>query len=245
MKKLLFGLLLACATSLHAAEVKVMSSTALKSVLDELVPRFEKATGHKVTMSFAPAADLKGRIDKGEPFDVAVLTAGLIDELAKTSRIVVGTRSDLVRSGVGVAIRKGAPRPDLSSAESFKQALLSAKSIAYVGSGASGAGLRKMFEKLGIAEEMKAKTRLLSGVSAADAVAKGEAELGFTQVSEILPVAGAELAGPLPPGLEVVTVFTMAGAASAREPEAALQLLRFLKTPDAAKVIRAKGMEPG
>ena len=245
MRKLLAGMLLAGATSLQAAEIHVMSSNALKAVLEELVPQFEKTTGHRATLSFAPAAELKGRIDKGEAFDVAILTAALIDDLAKTSRIVAGTRNDLAKSAVGVAIRKGAPKPDLSSAEAFKKTLLSAKSIAYVGAGASGAGLRGVFEKLGIANEMKAKTRLLSGVSAADAVARGEAELGFTQISEILPVAGAELAGPLPAGLEVTTVFTAAGAASARHPEAGLAFLRFLKTPAAAKVIRAKGMEPG
>jgi molybdate transport system substrate-binding protein len=245
IRTIVLAVLAVAAQAAHAAEIHVMSSNALKSVLQELAPQFEKATGHKVTTSFAPAADLKGRIDKGEAFDVAILTAPLIDELVKHSRVAAGTRSDLAKSLVGVAVRKGAPRPDLSSPEAFKQALLAAKSIAYVGTGASGAGLRGVFEKLGIAQEMKAKTKLLSGVSAADAVAKGEAELGFTQVSEILPVAGAELAGPLPAGLEVVTVFTMAGASSARQPEAALAFLRFLRGAEAAKVIRAKGMEPG
>jgi len=217
---LLSGLLLTAATVLQAAEIKVLSSTALKSVLEELGPQFEKATGHKVAAQFAPAADLKSRIEKGEAFDVA-------------------------RAGAGVAIRKGAPKPDLSSAESFKRALLEAKSVAYVGTGATAANMRNIFARLGIVEEMKAKTKLLSGIGAADAVAKGEAELGFTQVSEILGNAGAELAGPLPPEVQVYTVFPAAGAASAREPGAAVQFLRYLKTPDAAKVIRAKGMEPG
>jgi len=181
----------------------------------------------------------------GEAFDVAILTTPLMDDLAKMSRIAVGSRIDVARAGAGVAIRKGAPKPDLSSAESFKRALLEAKSVAYVGTGATAANMRNIFARLGIAEEMKAKTKLLSGIGAADAVAKGEAELGFTQVSEILGNAGAELAGPLPPEVQVYTVFPAAGAASAREPEAALQFLRYLKTPEAAKVIRAKGMEPG
>jgi molybdate transport system substrate-binding protein len=245
MRKFLFALLAAAATGSYAAEIKVLSSTAMKSVLEELGPQFEKATGHKLAAQFAPAADMKARIEKGEAFDVAILTAAPMDELAKINRIAVGSRIDVARSGAGVAIRKGAPKPDLATADSFKQALLQAKSVAFVGTGATAANMRNIFARLGIAEEMKAKTRLLSGIGAAEAVAKGEAELGFTQVSEILGNAGAELAGPLPPEVQVYTVFPAAGAASAREPEAAVQFLRYLKTPDAAKVIRAKGMEPG
>lgn len=236
--------LAACAAA-QAAEIKLLSSNALKPVLEELIPQFEKNTGHKVKADFAPAADLKARIDKREAFDVAILTTPLMDDLAKSNRIVIGTRFDLARSGAGVAIRKGAPKPDLASAESFKRALQQAKSVAYVGSGATGANMRRIFERFGIADEMKAKTRLLSGIGAAEAVAKGDAELGFTQVSEILSVAGAELAGPLPAEVQVYTVFPAAGSASAPAPEAALQFLRYLKTPAAAKVIRAKGMEPG
>ena len=245
MRAFLSVLLLSAAAGLQAAEIKVLSSTALKSVLAELGPQFEKATGHKVAAQFAPAAELKARIDKGEAFDVAILTTPLMDELAKHSRIAVGSRLDLARAGAGVAIRKGAPRPDIATAESFKRTLLAAKSVAYVGTGATAANIRAVFERLGIADEMKAKTKLLSGIGAADAIAKGEAELGFTQVSEILGIEGAELAGPLPPELQVYTVFPAAGSASAREPEAAVQFLRYLKTPEAAKVIRAKGMEPG
>jgi molybdate transport system substrate-binding protein len=241
----LFGLLFAAAAAVQAAEITVFSSNALKSVLEELVPQFEKSAGHKVTVQFAPAAELKARIDKREAFDVAILTAALMDELAKESRIAGISRANVARAGAGVAIRKGAPKPDLATAESFKSALLSAKSVAYVGAGATGANIRAIFERFGIAEEMKAKTRLLAGVSAADAVAQGEAELGFTMISEILPVAGAELAGPLPPEVQVYTVFPAAMSSSAREPAAAYAFVRFLKTPEAVKVIREKGMEPG
>jgi molybdate transport system substrate-binding protein len=235
---------LTCAAA-QAAEIKVLSSNALKPVLEELVPQFEKATGHRVKAEFAPAADLKGRIEKREAFDVAILTTPLMDELAKNSHIAAGSRFDVARSGAGVAIRKGAPRPDLSSAASFKRALQQAKSVAYVGTGATGANMRRIFDNFGIADEMKAKTMQLSGIGAAEAVAKGDAELGFTQVSEILSVAGAELAGPLPAEVQVYTVFPAAGSASAREPAAALEFLRYLKAPEAAKVIRAKGMDPG
>src|SRR5688572_3219589 len=166
MRMLLFGLLLAASGVPQAAEIKVLSSNALKPVLEVLGPRFEKDTGHKVKAEFAPAADLKGRIEKREAFDVAILTTPLMDELAKGSHIALGSRFDVARSGAGVAIRKGAPRPDLASAESFKRALQQAKSIAYVGSGATGANMRRIFEGFGIADEMKAKTKLLSGIGA-------------------------------------------------------------------------------
>jgi molybdate transport system substrate-binding protein len=245
MRAFLFGALLAAAAMAQAAEITVFSSNAMKSVLEELVPQFEKSTGHKVTVSFAPAQELKGRIDKGEAFEVAILTAALMDELAKDKRIAGISRTAVAKAGAGVAVRKGAPKPDLATAESFKSALLAAKSVAYVGAGATGANIRGIFERFGIAEEMKAKTKLLSGVSAADAVAQGEAELGFTMISEILPVAGAELAGPLPPEVQVYTVFPAAMSSSAREPAAAYAFVRFLKTPEAVKVIREKGMEPG
>ena len=245
MRAFVLALLMAAAAGLQAAEIKVMSSNALKAVLEELAPQFEKNTGHRVTAQFAPAADLKGRIEKREAFDVVILTSALMDEIAKLNQIAVGSRTDVAKVGAGVAIRKGAPKPDLSSAEGFKRSLLAARSIAYVGTGATGATMRNAFDRLGIAEEMKAKTKLLSGVSAADAVAKGEAELGFSVISEIMGVAGAELAGPLPAELQVYLVFPAAGSASARDPQAALQFLRYLKTPEAQKVIRAKGMEPG
>jgi molybdate transport system substrate-binding protein len=245
MRAFLSVLLLAAAGVLQAAEIRVLSSTALKSTLEELGPQFEKATGHKLSTAFAPAAELKARIEKGEAFDVAILTTPLMDDLANQRRIAVASRIDVAKAGAGVAIRKGAPKPDIATADAFKRTLLAAKSIAYVGTGATAANMRGVFERLGIADEMKAKTKLLSGIGAADAIAKGEAELGFTQVSEILGVAGAELAGPLPPELQVYTVFPAAGSASAPEPLAAVAFIRFLKTPEAAKVIKAKGMEPG
>ena len=140
---------------------------------------------------------------------------------------------------------KARPRPDIATAEAFKRALVAAKSIAYVGTGATGANMRKIFEQFGIAEEMKAKTKLLAGASAADAVANGEAELGFTQISEILPVAGAELAGPLPPGVQIYTVFPAAVGVGAKDSTAAQAFIKFLTAPGAGPVIRAKGMEPG
>ena len=240
-----FALSLALCSGAQAAEIKILSSNGVKTVLEELAPQFEKATKHKLLLNFAPAAELKAQIEKGEAFDLTILTAAGIDDLIKQGKLVAATRSDFTRSGAGVAIKKGAAKPDLSSAEGFKRTLLAAKSIAYVGQGATGVTINRIIERFGIAAEMKAKTIPLSGISAADAVAMGEAELGFTQISEILPVAGAELAGPLPPEVQVYTVFTAAVGGNARDSAAAISLIKFLTAPAAAPVIRAKGMEPG
>ena len=229
----------------QAAEIMILSTNGLKTVVEELGPQFEKATQHKLAVRFAPAAELKAAIEKGAAFDLAILTAAGIDDLIKQGKLAAPTRADVAKSGAGVAIRKGAPKPDISTAGAFKRSLLAAKSIAYVGTGATAANMQKIFERLGIAAEMKAKTRVLSGISAPAAVAKGEAELGFTQISEILPVAGAELAGPLPPELQIYTIFSAAVGAHAGQAAAARSFLKFLTAPAAGSVIRAKGMEPG
>ena len=227
------------------AEIRVLSTNGVKTVVEELAPQFEKATQHKLAVSFAPAAELKAAIEKGAAFDLAILTAAAIDDLLRQGRLVAATRADIAKSGAGVAIRKGAARPDISTAEAFRRSLLAAKSIAYVGTGATGANMTRIFERFGIAAEMKAKTRVLSGISAPEAVARGEAELGFTQVSEILPVAGAELAGLLPPEVQVYTIFAAAVGASARQSAAARSFLKVLTEPAAGAVIKAKGMERG
>jgi molybdate transport system substrate-binding protein len=229
----------------QAVEIRVLSTNGLKAVVEELGPQFERATQHKLAVRFAPAAELKGQIEKGAAFDLAILTAAGIDDLTRQGKLAAPTRADVAKSGAGVAIRKGAPKPDLSTADAFKRSLLAAGSVAYVGTGATAANMRKIFERLGIAAEMKAKTRVLSGISAPDAVAKGEAELGFTQISEILPVAGAELAGPLPPEVQIHTIFSAAVGVRAGQAAAAQSFLRFLTAPAAGSVVRAKGMEPG
>jgi molybdate transport system substrate-binding protein len=236
-------LMLALGAGVHAADITVLASNGVKAVLQELAPRFESSTGHTLVFRFATAAELKAQIEKGETFDVAILTSAIIDDLIKQGRLAAATRADVARSGAGIAIRKGAPRPDIATADALKRTLLSAKSVAYVGQGATAGIMTRIFERLGIAEEMRKKTRPLSG-SAAEAVASGDAELGFTQISEILPVAGAELAGPLPSELQVYTVFPAAVSARAKQPAAARSLITFLTAPAAVPVIKAKGMEP-
>ncbi len=234
------GFAILSAPGSQAAEVKVLSSNALKTVLEELGPQFEKATEHKLAFTLGTAVG----IEKGAAFDVAILTASAIDDLIKQGK-VVAARTDLARSGAGMAVRKGAPKPDISTTEAFKRTLINAKSIAYVEQGGTGIYLKGLLERLGIAEELKAKTKLLPSTNpAALAVANGEAEIGMTQISEILPYAGAELVGPLPPDIQLYTVFSAGTGANGSAPDAAKALIKFLTSPDAARVIKAKGLEP-
>jgi molybdate transport system substrate-binding protein len=240
-----FVALLTASAATNADDIQVLSTNGLKHALEKLAPQFEVGTKNKVTLQFAPAADLKGRIEKGEAFDLAFLTSAAVDDLIKQGKLVAATRTDIAKAGAGVAIRKGVPKPDISTADAFKRAMLGASSIAYVGTGATGATMRKVFDQLAIAEAMKAKTRLVSGISAAAAVAKGDADFGFSVISEILGVEGAELAGPLPPELQVYLVFPAAVSVNAKSPDAAQSFLNFMATAAAASVIRAQGMEPG
>jgi molybdate transport system substrate-binding protein len=233
-------------TTADAAEIKLLASNALKSTLEELTPQFEKASEHKLVITFGAAAELKGAIEHGAPVDVALLTTATVDDLIKAGKLLAAGRADIARSAAGVAARKGAPKPDISTAEAFKRAMLDAKSIAYVGVGASAPNIRAVFDRLGIADQIKSKIKQLPASDpAANAVAKGEAELGITQISEILPYAGAELVGPLPPEVQFYTDYPIAVAAGSKEPDAAKALIAFLRTPAAAAVLKAKGLTPG
>jgi molybdate transport system substrate-binding protein len=227
----------------QAAEITVLASTAVKTSLEELKPQFEKATGNKVDVSFGPATVLKTKIEQGTAFDVTILTAPVADELATAGKIDTA-RTAIAHSGIGVAIRKGAPKPDISSKDAFVKTLLAANSVGLTAGGATGAYLKTLFEKLGIAEQLKPKLKLLQGPSG-EAVTNGEVEIGMTQISEILPYPGAELAGPLPPELQSYTHFSAAPSAVTKQADAAKAFIKFLAGPDAQAVIKAKGMEPG
>jgi molybdate transport system substrate-binding protein len=233
--------LLPSAPAATAAELQVICSNALQSSLLELVPQFERESGHKLVVNYGTTGPLKVRIEKGEVFDLAILGPDAIDDLIKQGRLVAATRVDLARSGIGVAVRKGAPKPNLDSVEAFRRALLDAKSIAYNDAGLTGSHLKGLFQLLGIADDLKPKTRNGRG---AEMVAKGEAEIGITQVSEILPVAGVELAGPLPSQVQLYSVFPAAVASASQQAAAAKDLLRFFATPDAARVMRSHGLDP-
>lgn len=233
-----------------AAEVKAVASTALAGIMGELGPQFERATGHKLAIQFAAAATLKKRIDGGEAPDIAILTPALIDELGKQGKIAPDTRANISRTGIGVAVRAGAPKPDISTFDAFKKALLAARTIGYTDpalGGLSGVYTGQMIERIGLAAELKPKTKLTSNAAHALAgeVAKGEIELGLIQISEIVIEPSLELVGPFPPEVQNYSVFTAAVLASSKEPDAGKALIKFLGSPAAVKVIKAKGMEPG
>jgi molybdate transport system substrate-binding protein len=229
-----------------AAEIKVLVSNALKSSMEELAPQFEKASENKLVMTFGAAAEIKTSIEKGAALDVAILTAAVTDDLVKEGKLSAAGRADIARAGAGVAARKGAPKPDISTTEAFKHALLEAKSIAFVAAGATAPYIKSLFERLGIAEQVKSKLKPQpTSNPAAQAVANGEAELGITQISEILPYAGAELVGPIPAEIQLYTVFPAAIATGTKEPDAAKALIKFLTAPAAIAVLKAKGLSPG
>jgi molybdate transport system substrate-binding protein len=243
-----FGAFMLSATLAQAADVKVLTSIALKTALDELAPTFEKKTGHKLAIDYGLAADQKKRILEGERADVIILTGAMMADLDKQSKLAAGSIMNVAGTPVAVAARAGATTPDISTVDAFKQALLSTKSIVYADpakGGLSGVVAARAIERLGITEAMKAKTILVPGAQAADLVAKGEAELGIAQASEIVPVAGAQMIGPLPGELGTMTQFTGGIGAESGSVPAAKALIEFLTGPDAAAIFKAKGFFAG
>ncbi len=229
------------------AEIKVLTAGAFKQVLLALVPDFERATGHKVTVQNDTVGALTKRIEGGEAFDLAVLTPKAVDDLAKEGKFVAASRANLARVAVGVVVKDGTPKPDIGSVAAFKQALLAAKSVAYIdpaAGGSSGIYIAGLLDKLGIATEVKPKAKLIPGGVVAEHVAKGEAELGIHQISEILPVKGVTLVGPLPAEIQNYTVYAAGLGAQAKDGDAAKALLKTLTSPAAAEVLKSKGMEP-
>lgn len=230
-----------------AAQVKVLTAGAFKEVVLALVPDFEKQTSNKVVVSNDTAGGLKKRIESGEAFDVAVITPAIIDELAGAGKVAAGSRVNLASVGVGVVVKEGAPKPDVSTVEAFKQALLAAKTVAYIdpaSGGSSGIYIDKLFERLGIADQIRAKAKLKKGGHVADLIVSGEAELGLHQISEIVPVKGAALAGPLPKEIQNTTTYAAGLSASAQNRDAAQALIKMFSGPAAATVIKSKGMKP-
>jgi molybdate transport system substrate-binding protein len=230
-----------------AAEIKVLTAGAFKQVLLVLVPEFEKQTGHKVILENDTVGALTKRIEGGEPFDLAVLTPAAVNDLSAKGKFVAGSRTNLGRVGVGVVVKEGTPKPDISSVDAFKKALLAAKSVAYIdpaAGGSSGIYVSGLLDKLGVAAEVKPKAKLIPGGAVAEHIARGEAELGIHQISEILPVKGITLVGPLPADIQNYTVYAAALGANGKESEGAKALLKTLSGPAAADVLKSKGMEP-
>ena len=230
-----------------SAEIKVLTAGAFKQVLLALLPAFEQQTGHKVSVDNDTVGALTKRIDGGETFDLAVLTPAAVDDLARKGKFVAGSRKNLARVGVGVVVKEGAPKPDIGSVDAFKKALLAAKSVAYIdpaAGGSSGIYVAGLLDKLGIAGEVKPKAKLIPGGAVAQHIANGEAELGIHQISEILPVKGATLVGPLPAEIQNYTVYAAGLGANAKESAAATMLLDALSGPAGAEVLKSTGMEP-
>lgn len=230
-----------------AAAIKVLTAGAFKQVVLALVPDFEKQTGNKVVVDNGTAGGLKKRIESGETFDVAVITPAVVDDLAAKGKIAAGSRVNLATVGVGVVVKEGAPKPDVSTVDSFKRALLAAKSVAYIdpaSGGSSGIYVDKLLERLGIADQIRPKARLKKGGHVADLIVSGEAELGLHQISEIVPVKGAALVGPLPNDIQNTTTYAAGLSAAAQNNAAAQALIKMFSGPAAAAVLKSKGMEP-
>ena len=244
-------LILALAASLSvpaagAADIRVLASNGVRGALEELAPAFARATGHKLDITFGLAAGLKREIEAGEAFDLAILTSANIDDLARQGKVDGASRTPIARSGVGIMVRAGAPKPDLSTPEALKSALLAARSITWAKEGQSGMYFAGVLQKLGIADVIKPKLNLaLDGAGAAQKVARGEAELGALLVNEIIAHQGVEVAGQLPPELQSYTAFHSGVSSASKDPAAAKALADFLTTPAAREVFKAKGQEPG
>ena len=234
------------AASTRAAEIKILASNGVKAALEELAPAFERQTGNKVSIIFGLAAVLKRQIEAGEAFDAAILTSAGIDDLAKQGKVDGGSRAAIARSGVGIGIRKGGPRPDISTPDALKRTLLAAKSISWAKEGASGVYFASVLERIGITGQMKPKVHLApSGAEVGKLVAGGQVELGVILVNELMASPGVEVLGPLPPALQNYTAFHAGVGAGSKDPSAAKALIRFLTTPSAGAVFKAKGQEPG
>lgn len=241
------GLWLAGHEPVTAAEIKVLTGGAFKQVVLAVMPTFEQQTGHKVIVDNDTAGALKKRIEDGEAFDVAVITPSVINELANAGKISGGSRTDLARVGVGVMVKEGAPEPDVSTVEAFKQTLLRAKTVAYIdpaSGGSSGIYLDKLFERLGVADQVRAKAKLKKGGYVADLIVSGDAELGLHQISEIVPVKGVTLVAPLPKEIQNYTTYAAGLSAASSKKEAGEAFIKALKGPVAAAVLKDKGMEP-
>jgi len=227
-----------------AAEIDVLSTQATQEAYLELVTQFEKATGHKVKTDFTGTLNVQKRLAAGERFDLIIMASPAIDEQIKLGKVVAGSRVDFAKSGTGVAVRKGAPNPDIGSVEAFRKTLLAAKSIGY-STGPSGVYMLTVFEKLGVADQIKGKLKQTpSGVFVGTLIASGETEIGFQQIPELVHFAGIDYVGPLPGELQRMTVFSAGIHAAAKQPDGAKALVKFLTAPASSSVIRKHGLEP-
>ena len=231
------------ATAVEAAEIVVVSTTAIKESLIDIVPLFERASGHKVNITFGSGPTVFERVKAGATGDLFLGPDEFSEPLLKEGKLVASSRVDFAHSGASVAVHAGAPKPDVSTAERFKAALLAAKTVSYSG-GASGLFFARVLERLGIAEEIKAKLVVPRGEPVGAVVARGEAEIGIHQLSELLPISGIDIVGPLPAELQRKIVYSAFAFPASTQQEAAHMFVSFLRTGVAGAIIRRKGMEP-
>ena len=242
------AVLLSAAPAL-AAEIRVMTSGGFTAAYKDLTPEFERASGHKVSTAYGASMggapdSIPSRLGRGEPADIVILAAPALEALIKDGKVVAGSRVDLVHSNMGMVVRPGAPKPDISTLEAFKRTLLDAKSIAYSAS-ASGVYLStELFPKMGIWDQIQHKSRRIESERVAAVVARGDADIGFQQISELLEVKGADYVGPLPEGAQRTTVFSAGIVANAREPAAAREMIRYFRSAAAVPGIKRAGLEP-
>jgi molybdate transport system substrate-binding protein len=226
------------------ADIKVFSTHAVQEVLRELGPAFERASGVRLAISYDPANALKHKIEDGAEFDVAIVTRAVIDSLAKQRKIVTESCTDIARSGLGVAVRKGTAKPDVTTVNAFKRALLAAKSVVRSKEGTSGLYFDMLLTRLGIADAMRGKVVLGGSGRIAELVARGEAEIAIQQIPELLPVEGVDFGGPLPDELQLYTVFSAGVSTACKVKDVATALIDAFTTPAAAALLEAKGLEP-
>jgi molybdate transport system substrate-binding protein len=236
------------AGSAGAAEVRVMISGGMTAAYNVLVPEFERVSGNKVITAFGPSMGtttnaIPVRLERGEPADVLIMVGYALGDLAKQGKVVADSRVDLTKSLIGIAVKAGASKPDISSADAIKRALLAAKSVAYSDSASGVYVSTVMFDKLGITDAMKDKARKVPATPVGEIVARGDAEIGFQQIAELRPVSGIDIVGPLPPDLQKVTIFSAGIATVSKEPEAAKAFIQFLASPAAKAAIVDSGME--
>jgi molybdate transport system substrate-binding protein len=240
---LVVAVLLSTYSAAQSAELKVLSGNGSKAAVRELCLQFEKATGHKVDLSFGVNPEVKSKIEAGERFDVVVGNPPIIDALIKDGA-VVGPRVDFGHAGLGVAVKSGAPKPDISSVEAFKRALLASKAVAFPGKGASGIYFVSLLDRMGIKSEMQGKLKPMAAEDTVEVVARGEADMVVVVSTRISDVPGVDRVGPIPAELQTQIGFAAGLSASTKEPDAAKALIRFLSAPTAAPTLRAKGVDP-
>ncbi|HLK81542.1 MAG TPA: molybdate ABC transporter substrate-binding protein [Xanthobacteraceae bacterium] len=227
----------------RAAEITVLAGMGVISGVSDLAPAYEKLTGHTVTVKFEQAAAMNQMINSGAPADIAALQPEQVDTFITQGKMVAGTKTNFAQAGVGVAVKTGAPRPDISTAEAFRNAMINARSIGYSQAG-SGLIAAKVMEKLGIADQLKSKTKFINGLPVAEAVAKGEVEIGLQQINVIIPVEGADYIGPLPKELQDTVRFAAGVLTASKQKDLARAFLNFIVSADAGPLLRRSGMEP-